>query len=101
MATSSNVVASFSEILATRNSLAIKGNLRAVDASYRVGSSETSLGEVTMECAPTPDALSSSCSISNRGGTARLDGKLLLTLGKASGVLELTPANGPTQRVVF
>lgn len=101
MAASPHVVAGFSEILATRNSVAIKGSLRAADASYRVGSAETSLGEVTMECAPAPDALSSACSLSNRGGNARLDGRLSLAPNKASGTLELTPANGPTQRVVF
>ena len=105
MATSPNVVAIFSEIIASRGTLSIKGNLRASDANYRFGNTETSLGELTVECAPSPatvDANSSStCTVSNRGGNARLDGKLALTSSKASGSLELTPANGPAQRVNF
>ncbi len=100
-ATSPNIVANFSEITASRSSLFIKGNLRASDASYRFGNTETSLGELTVECAPSTDTISSSCTVSNRGGNARLDGKLSLTSNKASGSLELTPANGPAQRVNF
>ena len=104
-ATSPNVVANFSEIVASRSALSIKGNLRASDASYRFGSSETALGELTLDCAPSPDTANakatSTCTVSNRGGNARLDGKLLLTSSKASGSLELTPANGPTQRINF
>ena len=100
-ANSPNVIASFSEITASRNALSIKGNLRASDAGYRFGNIETSLGELTVECAPSPDTTSSNCTVSNRGGNARLDGKLSLTRNKASGSLELTPANGPVQRVNF
>ena len=100
-ATSPNVVASFSEITASRSALSIKGNLRASDAGYGFGNTETSLGELTVECAPSTDATSSNCALTNRGGTARLDGKLLLTRNKASGSLELTPASGPAQRINF
>ena len=100
-ATSPNVVASFSEITASRSVLSIRGNLRASDAGYRFGNTETSLGELTVECAPNTDSASSNCTVSNRGGNARLDGKLSLTNNKASGSLELTPANGPTQRINF
>ena len=100
-ATSPVVVANFSEIIASRSSLSIKGNLRASDAMYRLGNTETSLGELTVECASAADNVSSTCAISNRGGNARIDGKLSLTTSKASGLLELTPANGPTQRVNF
>lgn len=96
-----NVVANFSEIVASRSAILIKGNLRATDASYRLGNTETFLGELTVECAPSPDITSSNCTVSNRGGNARLDGKVLLTSNKASGSLELTPANGPAQRVNF
>ena len=95
------VVANFSEIIASRSSLSVKGNLRASDATYRFGNTETSLGELTVECAPAADKGSSSCAISNRGGNARLDGKLSLTSSKASGTLELAPANGSAQRVNF
>jgi hypothetical protein len=104
-ATSPNVVASFSEIMASRSALSIKGNLRASDARYRFGNTEASLGELTVECAPSADAANanatSTCTISNRGGNARLDGKVALGSSKASGTLELTPANGPAQRVNF
>ncbi len=100
-AKSPNVFANFSEITLSRNSLSIKGNLRASDAGYRIGNTETSLGELTVECAPSSDTTSSNCTLSNRGGNARLDGKLSLTSKQASGSLELTPANGPTQRINF
>lgn len=100
-AASPNVAANFSEITASRNRLAIKGGLRASDAMYRLGNVETALGELTVECAPAADGVSSICAISNRGGNARLDGKLLLAAGRASGSLELTPANGAAQRVNF
>lgn len=100
-ATSPTVVINFSEITASRDTLFIKGNLRAIDASYRFGNTETSLGELTVECAPSTDTTSSNCTVSNRGGNARLDGKLSLTMSKASGSLELSPANGPAQRVNF
>lgn len=99
--TSPSVVANFSEVIASRSTLSLKGNLRASDAGYRFGDTGTSLGELTVECAPSPDATTSTCSISNRGGNARLDGKLSLTSSKASGSLELTPTNGPAQRINF
>ena len=100
-ATTPNVVANFSEVIVSRSALLLRGNLRASDVGYRFGNTETSLGEITVECAPSPDATSSTCTISNRGGNARLDGKLSLTSSKASGSLELTPANGPAQRINF
>lgn len=104
-ATSPYVVASFSEIAASPRSLSITGNLRASDASYRFGNTETKLSELTVECAPSPDAANanttSTCAISNRGGNARLDGKLVLSSNKVSGALEFTPASGPTQRINF
>lgn len=100
-ATSPSVVASFSAITASRSGLSITGNLRASEASYRVGNTDASLGELTMDCTPSTDATHSTCTISNRGGNARLDGKLSLSSNKASGSLELTPANGPVQRVNF
>ena len=100
-ATSPNVIANFSEIAASRNGLSVKGSLRASDAGYRFGNTEASLGELTVECTPAADATNSTCTISNRGGNARLEGKLSLTSNKASGSLELTPANGSAQRVNF
>jgi hypothetical protein len=100
-AASPNVTATIAEISASRASLAIKGSVRAADASYRFGNTETALGEVTLDCVPATDSTSSACTVSNRGGAARLDGKLVLSVGKTSGTLELTPANGPAQRVAF
>ena len=100
-ASSASVIATFSEITASHGTLSIKGNLRASDASYRFGTTETSLGELTVECVPSADAINSVCTVSNRGGNARLDGKLSLTSTKVGGSLELTPATGPTQRVNF
>lgn len=98
---SPNVVANFSEVTASRSTLFVAGNLRASDTTYRFGNTETSLGELTVECVPSAENASSTCAISNRGGNARLGGKLSLVSNKASGSLELTPANGPTQRVNF
>jgi hypothetical protein len=100
-AASPNVVATIAEVSASRASLAIKGSVRATDASFRVGNNDTALGEVTLDCTPATDAASSTCTVSNRGGGARLDGKLVLSVSKTSGTLELTPANGPAQRVAF
>ena len=100
-ATSPYVVAIFSEVIASRSTLSLKGNLRAKDAGYRFGNTETLLGELTAECAPSSDATTSTCTISNRGGSARLDGKLSLTSSKASGSLDFTPTNGPAQRINF
>ena len=100
-ATSPNVIAIFSEVIASRTTLSVRGNLRASDVGYRFGITETSLGELTVECTPSPDATTSTCTISNRGGDARLDGKLSLTSIKASGSLEFKPANGPAQRINF
>jgi hypothetical protein len=101
LAASPKVVADFSEIVAAKNMLALKGNVRASDASYRLGNSATALGELTLDCLPAADAVSSNCTVSNRGGGARLDGKLLLTPSKASGELVLTPSGGPAQRIAF
>lgn len=104
-ASSPNVAASFSDVTVSRSVLSIKGSIRASDSMYRLGNVESSLGELTVECLPSADAVagsaSSTCSVSNRGGNARLDGKLLLAPNKASGTLDFTPANGSPQRVSF
>jgi hypothetical protein len=98
---SPNVVATVDQVSASATSLAIEGNVRATDATYRIGGSETSLGELTLDCSPSTDASSTTCSVSNRGGGARVDGRLVLSVDKASGSIELTPTNGPAQRVTF
>ena len=98
---SPQVMADFASVVATKNALAIKGTVRAFDAVYRVGNGTVAIGELTVDCAPAADAISSTCAVSNRGGSARLDGKLTLTPSKASGELTLTPTGGATQRVVF
>ena len=81
--------------------LSLKATLRADDARYRLGQTEVLLGEITADCTPNPDGAASTCSVSNRGGNARLDGRVTLTSTKASGSMELTPANGAAQRVTF
>ena len=101
LAASPNVVANFPEIHVSKSHVAVTGSVRASDASYRLGGYDIVLGELTVDCAPASGASSSTCTLSNRGGGARLDGKFTISSGKTSGSLELTPVNGPMQRVVF
>lgn len=100
-ASAARVAATINRVELSATSLALRASLRADDARYRVGQTDVTLGEVTADCTPNADNVSSSCSIANRGGNARLDGKISLTGSKASGTLELTPGNGPPQRVSF
>lgn len=81
--------------------LAVQGSVRAESARYTFGQTPTALGEVTIDCKPDPTAASTRCSISNRGGDARLDGQLNVTLQRASGMIELTASGAPAQRVTF
>jgi hypothetical protein len=101
LAASPELKINVTEVTASRNTLLIKGSVRAVDASYRLGQTDVPLGEVTIDCIPALDSTTSSCTVSSRGGSARLDGKLSLSVSKASGTLELTPSNGTTQRLTF
>lgn len=100
-ASSSGVVADIATATLSQKTVAIKGSLRAADATYRAGAADVALGEVNADCAPASDARSTACTLSNRGGSGRLDGKLSLTPARATGSIELTPANGPAQRVAF
>jgi Type II secretion system (T2SS), protein N len=100
-ASSSGVTADISAATLSQQTMAIKASLRAADATYRAGAADVALGEVNADCAPAPDARSTACTLSNRGGSGRLDGKLNLTTARATGSIELTPANGPAQRVAF
>lgn len=104
-ASSHTVAATFTDVTASPTALSVKGSVRASDSTYRQGNVEWTLGELTVECTPNAGAAevgaSSSCSISNRGGSARLEGKLSLGSKKASGIVDFTPATGPTQRVNF
>lgn len=110
---SPNLVVNFPEILVGKNRVDITGGLRASEATYRLGGDDLALGELTVECAPATDAASansaigakasrgSNCTLSNRGGGARVDGKISISSSNAGGTLALTPANGPTQRITF
>lgn len=100
-AASTRVAATVQQLSLSQSALSLKAMLRADDARYRIGSSDIALGEVTVDCTPNADGISSLCTVANRGGSARLDGRITVASSKASGTLELTPANGPVQRVSF
>lgn len=88
---------------ATGTRLSLRGSLRAHEATYQLGPSALPLGEINLDCAPgvEADAAASTCTLSNRGGGARLDGRLQLAPGGAHGSVELTPPGGATQRFAF
>jgi hypothetical protein len=100
-ATSTRAAATIARITVSQSVLQLKADLRASEARYRIGQSDIALGEVSVDCSPDPDAVSSACTVANRGGSARLDGRIKVSMGKATGTLELTPANGAVQRVSF
>ena len=100
-ASSSGVVADIATATLSQKTMAIKGSLRAANASYRAGAADVALGEVNADCAPASDARSTACTLSNRGGSGRLDGKLSLTPARATGSIDLTPTNGTAQRIAF
>ena len=90
--------------------LAVRGSVRAETAQYAFAQVPLALGEVTAECKPDPSAstdsggstdTASSCSISNRGGNARLDGQFRLSPRAFSGTLELATPGAAPQRVAF
>ena len=100
-AASTRVATTIQSLVLSQSALSLKANLRADDAHYRVGQSDTALGEVTVDCVPNAAGDASTCTLANRGGSARLDGRVTLGSNKATGTIELTPANGPVQRVSF
>lgn len=101
MAESPRVALDIASLTLNATTLALLGSVRAESARYAFGQTPVALGEVTADCKPDPSSASSRCSISNRGGTARLDGQLRLTPRSASGTLELTPSGAPAQRITF
>lgn len=102
IARSPRVFAELATATLSRERVTVQGNLRAHDAAYRLGDSEIPLGEVSLDCAPATDAAAGSvCTLGNRGGNARLDGRLQLSPRGVSGSVELTPAGGVTQRFGF
>ncbi len=101
MAESPRVALDISSLSINATSLAISGSVRAESVRYAFGQAPIALGEVTADCKPDVAAAMSRCSISNRGGNARLDGQLTLTPRKAGGTLELTPSGAPAQRITF
>lgn len=98
---SGRVVVTINNVTLSTGRLALKATLRADDARYRIGQTSVQLGEISADCVPNADGMSSICTVANRGGNARLDGRITLTSNKASGTLDLTPGNGPVQRVTF
>ncbi len=101
MAQSPRVALGIQALTVSATKLAIQGSVRAESALYAFGQAPVALGEVTADCKPDAATSSSRCSISNRGGNARLDGQLVLTSHGASGTLELTQPGASAQRVTF
>ena len=101
MAESPRVALDIVSLTVSATTLAIQGSVRAESARYGFGQSPVALGEVTADCKPDAGAATSRCSISNRGGSARLDGQLALTPRGSNGTLELTQPGAPAQRVTF
>ncbi len=101
MAESPRVALDIASLTMNAHTLAIQGSVRAESARYAFGQTPVALGEVTADCKPDAASATSSCSISNRGGNARLDGQLTLTPRSASGTLELTPSGALGQRITF
>ena len=101
MAESPRVALDIASLAMSATTLAISGSVRAESARYAFGQTPIALGEVTLDCKPDATSATSRCTISNRGGNARLDGQLTLTPRNASGTLELTSSGAPAQRVTF
>ena len=101
MAESPRVALDIASLTMNAATLTIQGSVRAESARYAVGQAPVALGEVTADCKPDAASASSRCSISNRGGNARLDGQITLTPRGASGMLELTPSGATAQRITF
>lgn len=104
MAESPRVALDIASLTINATMLAIQGSVRAESARYAVGQIPVALGEVTADCKPdaaSARSIASRCSISNRGGNARLDGQITLTPRSTSGTLDLTPSGATAQRVTF
>ena len=101
MAESPRVALDIASLTMNAATLTIQGSVRAESARYAVGQAPIALGEVTADCKPDAASASSGCSISNRGGNARLDGQITLRPRGASGTLELTPSGATAQRITF
>ena len=101
MASSPRVTLNLESVTLSATTMFVTGSVRADAARYAFGQSPIALGEVTADCKPDASAAASTCSISNRGGTARLDGQVSLSAGKVGGSVELTAPGTPAQRVTF
>ena len=101
MATSPRVTLNVESITLSATTMVVTGSVRANAARYAFGQSPVALGEVTADCKPDASAIASTCSISNRGGTARLDGQISLSARKVGGSVELIAPGTPAQRATF
>ena len=101
MAASPRVTLNVESVTLSATTMVVTGSVRAESARYAVGQSPIALGEVTADCKPDAAAITSTCSISNRGGTAKLDGQLSLSARKVSGSVELVTPGAAAQRVTF
>ena len=100
-AASPRLALSVESLTLSNETLIVTGSARADGARYAVGQSPMALGEVTAECRPDASGVNSTCSISNRGGMAKLDGQISLSVRKVSGSVELVAPGVPVQRVTF
>ena len=101
MVESPRVALDIAALTLSATTLTIQGSVCAQSARYAFGQTSVALGEVTADCKADAGAATSRCSISNRGGNARLDGQLTLTPRGGNGSLELTLPGAPAQRVTF
>ena len=88
-------------LMLSASMMSVTGSVRADAAQYAFGQSPIALGEITADCKPDSSSDTSTCSISNRGGTAKLDGQLSLSARKIGGSVELIAPGTPAQRVTF
>lgn len=101
MAVSPRVTLNVESLTLSATTMAITGSVRAEAARYAFGQSPVSLGEVSADCKPDASNVASTCSIGNRGGSARLDGQISLSARKLGGSIELVAPGTPAQRITF
>ena len=89
------VVADVVAATLARDRLVVKGNLRGQDAAYR-SATPTSPRAKSARIARLRQLVAdgSVCTLANRGGSARIDGRLQLAPRAVTGSVELTPAGG-------
>ena len=81
----------------------VKGSAMSTNSQSRVGNAPLALGEVSIDCVPTANALtlSSICTLRNRAANQRIDGVIELRSNRVSGTITLPQTNGPTQTFTF